>query len=45
MEKNQGKEERLKKIKFAIWIMNRLIDTNQLLYTQLKEIYENENKV
>jgi hypothetical protein len=38
-EKDQG-EERVRKIKRAIWIINKLIDRYPEIYKQLKEEYE-----
>lgn len=38
--KKRKVNNRMEKIKMAIWIMNRLIDKEPLLYKQLKAVYK-----
>jgi hypothetical protein len=45
MEKNlkeREKEEKLEKIKMAIWIYNKLIDNYPYLYEAMKKAYREE---
>ena len=42
--KNIEISSKVEKIRFAIWILNRMIDKDRVLYLNYKRIYENTTR-